>query len=80
VYDKDGEEAIADGFFFTVNYPGYTGDALLKELFCYGISAITLDTTGSECQGLRACVSLVKREQLPMLKERLELFHRQHAT
>ena len=79
VYDKDGEEAIADGFFFTVNYPGYTGDALLKELFCYGISAITLDTTGSECQGIRACVSLVKRDQLPMLKERLELFHKQHA-
>ena len=79
VYDKDGEEAIADGFFFTVHYPGYTGDELLKELLCYGISAITLDTTGSECQGIRACVSLVKPEQLPVLKERLELFHRQQG-
>ncbi|MCL2683487.1 MAG: pyridoxal phosphate-dependent aminotransferase [Bacteroidales bacterium] len=79
VYDKDGDEAVADGFFFTVNYPGLTGDVLLKELLCYGISAITLDTTGSECQGIRACVSLVKRRQLPMLKERLELFHQQHS-
>ncbi|MCL2416386.1 MAG: pyridoxal phosphate-dependent aminotransferase [Bacteroidales bacterium] len=79
VYDKDGEEAIADGFFFTVNYPGYAGDKLLKELLNYGISAIALDTTGSECQGIRACVSLVKSEQLPLLKERLELFHKQNS-
>jgi len=79
VYDKDGEVPIADGFFFTVNYPGYAGDQLLKELLNYGISAIALDTTGSECQGIRACVSLVKAKQLPLLKERLELFHKQNA-
>ena len=79
VYDKDGEDPIADGFFFTVNYPSYRGDELLKELLNYGISAIALDTTGSECQGIRACVSLVKSEQLPILKERLELFHRQNS-
>ncbi|MCL2415116.1 MAG: pyridoxal phosphate-dependent aminotransferase [Bacteroidales bacterium] len=78
VYDKDGEDPIADGFFFTVNYPGYRGDELLKELLNYGISAISLDTTGSDCQGIRACVSLVKSEQLPILKERLELFHKQN--
>jgi aspartate/methionine/tyrosine aminotransferase len=79
VYDKDGEEAIADGFFFTFNYPGFTGTELLKELLSYGISAIALNTTGSENEGIRACVSLVKREQFSMLKERLELFHKQHS-
>ncbi len=79
VYDKDGDENIADGFYFTFNYPGFTGEQLLKELLHYGISAITLDITGSQCQGIRACVSLIKREQFPALKERLELFHKQHS-
>ncbi|MCL2027205.1 MAG: pyridoxal phosphate-dependent aminotransferase [Bacteroidales bacterium] len=79
VYAKDGEIDIADGFFFTVNYPGFTGDELLKELLHYGISAIALNTTGSECEGIRACVSLVERSKFPILKERLELFHRQHS-
>jgi aspartate/methionine/tyrosine aminotransferase len=79
VYDKDGEDPIADGFFFTFNYPGFSGNELLKELLNYGISAITLNTTGSQCEGIRACVSLVNRKQFPMLKERLELFHKQHS-
>lgn len=79
VYDKDGEENIADGFYFTFNYPGFTGEGLLKELLNYGISAITLDITGSKCEGIRACVSLINRSQFPALKERLELFHKQHS-
>jgi aspartate/methionine/tyrosine aminotransferase len=80
VYDKDGNENIADGFFFTFNYPGFTGANLLKELLHYGISASTRDTPGSECEGIRACVSLLNRSQFPALKERLELFHRQHSA
>ena len=79
VYDKDGEEDIADGFYFTFNYPGFTGEELLRELLNYGISAIALNVTGSQCEGIRACVSLVNRKQFPTLKERLELFHRQHS-
>jgi aspartate/methionine/tyrosine aminotransferase len=79
VYDKDGNENIADGFYFTFNYPGFTGEQLLKELLNYGISAITLDITGSQCEGIRACVSLINRSQFPLLKERLELFHKQHS-
>lgn len=75
VYEKDGDEPIADGFYFTVGYPGMTGGELLANLLHYGISAITLKNTGSEKEGLRACVSHVKREQFEDLEKRLKLFN-----
>jgi hypothetical protein len=79
VYDKDEDDPIADGFYFTVAYPGFTGEELLQELIYYGISAIALSITGSErVEGIRACVSLVKREQFPALEERLRRFYEQH--
>jgi len=76
VYDKDIDQPIADGFYFTYSYPGYTGDELLKEMLYYGVSAISLSITGSEkLEGMRACVSLVKRDQFPELEVRLKCFH-----
>jgi aspartate/methionine/tyrosine aminotransferase len=79
VYDKDEDQPIADGFYFTFAYPGFSGEELLEELLLYGISAIALSITGSEKEeGLRACVSLVMRKQLPVLEERLEAFHKDH--
>lgn len=76
VYDKDEDEPIADGFYFTFAYPGFTGEELLNELVYYGISAISLAITGSErLEGIRACVSLVRREQFPDLEYRLNRFH-----
>jgi aspartate/methionine/tyrosine aminotransferase len=75
VYEKDGDEPIADGFYFTIGYPGMTGGELLGNLLHYGISAITLKNTGSEKEGLRACVSHVKREQFDELEKRLKLFN-----
>lgn len=76
VYDKDEDEPIADGFYFTISYPGYEGTRLLEELIYYGISAIALSITGSERhEGLRACVSLVQRSQFPALEARLKKFH-----
>jgi len=75
VYEKDGDEPIADGFYFTVGYPGMTGSELLGNLLYYGISAITLTNTGSEKEGLRACVSHVKREQFNDLESRLKQFN-----
>lgn len=79
VYDKDEDKPIADGFYFTISYPGMGGDELITNLIYYGISAITLDITGSErTEGLRACVSLVSREQFPALEERLKQFHSDH--
>ncbi|NWF49083.1 MAG: pyridoxal phosphate-dependent aminotransferase [Ignavibacteriaceae bacterium] len=79
VYDKDDKDPIADGFYFTLSYPGFSGEQLLEELLYYGISAIALSITGSErTEGIRACVSLVSRDQFPVLKERLIKFHEQH--
>ncbi len=79
VYDKDEDEPIADGFYFTISYPGMSGGELLKELLYYGISAITLQITGSErTEGLRACVSLVQRNQFADLENRLKRFHEDH--
>jgi aspartate/methionine/tyrosine aminotransferase len=76
VYDKDIDQPIADGFYFTFSYPGFTGADLLEKLIYYGISAITLDITGSERhEGIRACVSLVQRSQFPDLEYRLKKFH-----
>ncbi len=80
VYDKDEDKPIADGFYFTISYPGLTGDELNKELIYYGISAISLESTGSDrTEGLRACVSLVQRSQFPALEERLKKFHEHHG-
>lgn len=79
VYDKDEDEPIADGFYFTISYPGFNGEELLEALIYYGISAISLSITGSErSEGLRACVSLVDRSQFPDLEYRLQQFHQHH--
>ncbi len=78
VYDKDMDVPIADGFYFTFNYPGMTGEQTLNELVYYGISAISLDITGSDQQGLRACVSLVPNDMLPVFAERVKQFNIDH--
>lgn len=81
VYDKDEDQPIADGFYFTISYPGFEGHELIEELIYYGISAISLDITGSDrSEGLRACVSLVQREQFPDLEYRVKKFHEHHKS
>lgn len=81
VYDKDEDEPIADGFYFTFSYPGYSGEELLNKLIYYGISAISLAITGSErLEGIRACVSLVQRSQFPDLEYRLKKFNEDHKN
>lgn len=80
VYDKDEGEPIADGFYFTIAYPGFSGNELLEELLYYGISAITLDITGSDRhEGLRACVSYVGWDQMNTLEYRLKKFREHHS-
>jgi hypothetical protein len=79
VYDYDENEPLADGFYFTISYPGFTGSDLLKELLYYGISAISLDITGSDrSEGLRACVSQTQPAQFPELETRLKAFRNNH--
>ena len=81
VYDKDEDLPLADGFFFTLSYPGMTGEELIEKFVYYGISAISLAITGSErTEGLRACVSLVRREQFPDLEYRLRKFHEHYPV
>jgi aspartate/methionine/tyrosine aminotransferase len=79
VYKNDLEQPIADGFYFTVSYPGMTGNELVANLLYYGISAIALDNTGSNEEGIRACVSFVKREQFGVLEQRLKMFNSHYA-
>lgn len=78
VYDHDLDQPIADGFYFTIAYPGMTGSELMKELIYYGVSAISLGTTGSRQEGLRACVSFIKDHQYELLDERLKIFEENH--
>lgn len=78
VYDKDGEEEVGNGFYFTIIYPGMSGAQLAKELLYYGISSITLKGCGSTREGLRACVSQVGLDKMETLKERIERFRRDH--
>ena len=75
LYANDLNEPIADGFYFTVSYPGMTGNELVRNLLCFGISAIGLRNTGSEREGIRACVSLVRRDQFGDLEKRLKMFN-----
>jgi aspartate/methionine/tyrosine aminotransferase len=74
VYDKDMDEPVADGFYFTIGYPGMTGGELARELMYYGVSAISLVTTGSHQEGLRACTSFINDNQYEQLEERMAIF------
>lgn len=74
VYDKDNEEPVSDGFFFTIGYRNMSGAELLKELLYYGVSGIDLSTTGSSRQGIRACSSNIKPHHYALLEERLKAF------
>lgn len=81
VYDRDGDSPISDGFFFTVGYPEMSGDVLQRELLRYGISTISLPSTGSRQNGVRVCVSMLSsKDLLDMLGERLEAFRRDHPV
>ena len=75
VYDNDLGEEIADGFYFTIRYPGMTGGQLMAALVPFGITAISLDTTGSNQEGLRACTSFIKDNQYDLLDKRLTAFN-----
>jgi aspartate/methionine/tyrosine aminotransferase len=75
VYDTDLGNPVGNGFYFTIGYPGMSGGELLHKLLYYGISAISLSNTGSTKEGLRACVSHVKRDQFGDLEKRLQQFN-----
>jgi len=76
VYDMDMDEKVADGFYFTIVYKGMTSGQLAKELMYYGVSAISLSTTGSNQEGLRACTSFIEDHQYDELDKRLAIFEK----
>ncbi|MCM1225757.1 MAG: hypothetical protein NC548_66070, partial [Lachnospiraceae bacterium] len=79
IYAKDGDREISDGFYFTAGFKELTSEELQGELLRYGIAAISLPTTGSEQQGLRVCVSMLKTDDsFDVLEERLSLFNDEH--
>ncbi len=74
VYDKDLDQPVADGFYFTIGYKNMTSGHLAKELMYYGVSAICLITTGSHQEGLRVCTSFIEDHQYAQLEERMQVF------
>ena len=75
VYDKDMDQSIGDGFFYTVGYKELDNNTLLTRLMRCGINAVALNTTGSGQCGIRVCVSrLLTEEDFETLDERLRLF------
>ena len=80
VYDKDLDQPIADGFYFTVGYPGLNSGQLVSELLYYGVSAICLTNTGSDQQGIRVCTSFIRDNQYEELDERMAIFAENHPV
>ena len=78
VYDHDVTEDVGDGFFFTIGYGNMSGGELLKELLYYGVSSISLSTTGSEQNGVRACTSRMREELYGVMEERMKAFAEDH--
>ena len=74
VYDNDMGAPLADGFYFTVCYPGMTGLQLTRALMYYGIAVFPLDTMGSTQQGVRICTSFFSKEQEQLFRQRIEDF------
>ena len=80
VYDKDQNEHVSDGFFFTVGYGSMPSSDLVAALLRYGICAISLTSTGSLQNGVRVCVSQMNREeQYDLLDRRLRDFAQDYA-
>ncbi len=80
VYDHDLDRPLADGFYFTIGYPGMSSGELAHELMYYGVSAICLITTGSHQEGLRVCTSFIGDHQYEQLEQRMAIFAANHQS
>ena len=78
IYDYDVTQRVGDGFFFTIGYGDMSGGDLLKELLYYGVSSISLSTTGSNQQGVRACTSRMRDDLYDVMAERMKAFSEDH--
>lgn len=81
VYDKDTDgQEVGDGFFFTFGYKDWTGEKLLNKLIYYGVSAISLTSTGARREGMRGCASAVRDDQFAELEKRLKKFNEDYQS
>lgn len=55
-----------------------SGGELLRELLYYGVSSISLETTGSGQPGVRACTSRMREELYSVMEERMKAFRLDH--
>ena len=80
VYDKDANgREVGDGFFFTFGYKDWTGKKLVNKLIYYGVSAISLESTGAKREGMRGCASSIREDQYEQLEERLCKFNEDYS-
>lgn len=76
LYDKDGDVDLADGFYFTVTYPGISDEELSSKLIRSGLGTVSLSIMGSKADpGVRISVSMVDKEMFATLEERLKIFN-----
>lgn len=76
LYDKDGDVDLADGFYFTVTYPGISDEELSSKLIRSGLGTVSLSIMGSKADpGVRISVSMVDKAMFPTLEERLKMFN-----
>ncbi len=81
VYDKDADDQeVGDGFFFTFGYKDWTGEKMLNKLIYYGVSAISLTSTGAKREGMRGCASAVRDDQFAELEKRLKKFNEDYQS
>ncbi len=75
LYDRDGDVDLADGFYFTVTYPGINDEELSSKLIRCGLGTVSLSIMGSKADpGVRISVSMVDSEMFGILEERLSIF------
>ena len=80
VYDKDANgQEVGDGFFFTFGYKDWSGKKLVNKLIYYGVSAISLECTGAQREGMRGCASTIREDQYEVLDERLRKFNEDYS-
>jgi hypothetical protein len=75
LYDKDRPVPIADGFYFTVTFPGLNQDELSRRFLKCGLGTISLSSMGSKKPGARIGSSMVENNLFNKLNDRLLTFN-----
>jgi hypothetical protein len=75
LYDRDGDENLADGFYFTVTYPGIDEEELSRRFYRCGLGTVSLKIMGSKGKpGVRISTAKIEKKQFNDLNIRLKQF------